>query len=75
MPGVRAPGLRLAQHHAIPRQQRPLPPIAELRAWLQQGPLLMTAPAALMREHCVGGIGYDAGGIHIRDSSRWTTLS
>jgi hypothetical protein len=48
-------------------QLRPLGSIAELEAWLNQGPLLMDGA------RWFGEIGYDAGGGYIRDSSGWDT--
>ncbi len=51
--------------------QRPLGSIAELEAWLNQGPLLMDGARWFGVGHWFVGIGYDAGGIYIRDSSGW----
>ena len=53
--------------------QRPLGTIAELEAWLNQGPLLMDGARWFGVGHWFVGIGYDAGGIYIRDSSGWDT--
>ena len=47
--------------------------IAELKAWLDQGPLLMDGARWFDEGHWFVGIGYDAGGISIRDSSGWDT--
>jgi hypothetical protein len=51
--------------------QRPLGSIAELKTWLNQGPLLMDGARWFGEGHWFVGIGYDAGGIYIRDSSGW----
>ena len=53
--------------------QRPLGSIAELKAWLDQGPLLMDGARWFGEGHWFVGIGYDSGGIFIRDSSGWDT--
>jgi hypothetical protein len=52
-------------------QPRPLGSIAELKAWLDQGPLLMDGARWFGEGHWFVGIGYDAGGVYIRDSSGW----
>jgi hypothetical protein len=52
-------------------QWRPLASIAELKAWLDQGPLLMDGARWFGERHWFVGIGYDAGGVYIRDSSGW----
>jgi hypothetical protein len=52
---------------------RPLSSIAELEAWLDAGPLLMDGARWFGEGHWFVGIGYDAGGIYIRDSSGWDT--
>jgi hypothetical protein len=49
--------------------QRPLPSIGELKAWLDFGPLLMDGARWFGEGHWFVGIGYDGGGITIRDSS------
>jgi hypothetical protein len=49
--------------------QRPLGSVAELKAWLDQGPLLMDGARWFGDGHWFVGIGYDAGGISVRDSS------
>ena len=54
-------------------QLRPMDSIAELKAWLDQGPLLMDGARWFGEGHWFVGIGYDAGGIYIRDSSGWDT--
>jgi hypothetical protein len=59
-------------HPRVPGQ-RPLGSVAELKAWLNQGPLLMDGARWFGQGHWFVGIGYDAGGIHIRDSSGWDT--
>jgi hypothetical protein len=51
--------------------QRPLGSIAELKTWLNQGPLLMDGARWFGEGHWFVGIAYDAGGIYIRDSSGW----
>ena len=53
--------------------QRPLGSIAELKAWLDQGPLLMDGARWFGQGHWFMGIGYDAVGIVIRHSSGWDT--
>jgi hypothetical protein len=74
---ARGPALAhaLAAHGLQPRTpgQRPLGSIAELEAWLNRGPLLMDGARWFGEGHWFVGIGYDAGGIHIRDSSGWDT--
>jgi len=52
---------------------RPLGSIAELEAWLDKGPLLMDGARWFGEGHWFVGIGYDAGGVFIRDSSGWDT--
>jgi hypothetical protein len=54
-------------------QLRPLSSTAELEAWLDRGPLLMDGARWFGEGHWFVGIGYDAGGISIRDSSGWDT--
>ena len=54
-------------------QLRPLSSVAELEAWLDRGPLLMDGARWFGEGHWFVGIGYDAGGIYIRDSSGWDT--
>jgi hypothetical protein len=51
--------------------QRPLGSVAELEAWLNRGPLLMDGARWFGEGHWFVGIGYDTGGIFIRDSSGW----
>ena len=60
-PGSRTPG------------SRPPGSIAELEAWLDKGPLLMDGARWFGEGHWFVGIGYDAGGVYIRDSSGWDT--
>jgi hypothetical protein len=50
---------------------RPLSSIAELEAWLDQGPLLMGGDRWFGEGHWFVGIGYDRNGVYIRDSSGW----
>jgi hypothetical protein len=52
---------------------RPLSSIAELQAWLDKGPLLMDGARWFGEGHWFVGLGYDASGIYIRDSSGWDT--
>jgi hypothetical protein len=52
---------------------RPLGSTTELEAWLNQGPLLMDGARWFGEGHWFVGLGYDAGGIYIRDSSGWDT--
>jgi hypothetical protein len=72
---ARGPALAraLAARGLQPRtpSQRPLGSIAELKAWLNQGPLLMDGANWFGEGHWFVGTGYDAGGIYIRDSSGW----
>ncbi len=49
--------------------QRPLSSISDLKAWLDQGPLLMDGHAWFGYGHWFVGIGYDQNGVYIRDSS------
>jgi hypothetical protein len=66
-----ARGLRPREPHAASGQLRPLGSIAELQAWLDQGPLLMDGARWFGEGHWFVGIGYDASGVYIRDSSGW----
>jgi hypothetical protein len=68
-----ARGLRPREPHAASGQLRPLGSIAELQAWLDQGPLLMDGARWFGEGHWFVGIGYDASGVYIRDSSGWDT--
>ena len=68
-----ARGLDPREPHASNGQLRPLGSIAELEAWLNQGPLLMDGARWFGEGHWFVGIGYDAGGVYIRDSSGWDT--
>jgi hypothetical protein len=52
---------------------RPLGSIAELKAWLDQGPLLMDGAHWFGEGHWFVGIGYDQNGLYIRDSSGYDT--
>jgi len=45
--------------------------IAELQAWLDRGPLLMDGGRWFGQGHWFVGVGYDSGGVYIRDSSGW----
>jgi hypothetical protein len=63
-----ARGLPPRQPRASNGQLRPLGSIAELQAWLDQGPLLMDGARWFGEGHWFVGIGYDAAGIYIRDS-------
>jgi hypothetical protein len=53
--------------------QRPLGSIAELKAWLDQGPLLMDGARWFDRGHWFVAVGYDQNGVYTRDSSGWDT--
>jgi len=53
--------------------QRPLGSIAELKVWLDHGPLLMDGARWFGAGHWFVGIGYDEGGVYTRDSSGWDT--
>jgi hypothetical protein len=66
-------GLEPREPRASNGQLRPLGSIAELEAWLNQGPLLMDGARWFGEGHWFVGIGYDAGGVYIRDSSGWDT--
>ena len=52
---------------------RPLAARTDLQLWLDQGPLLMDGARWFGEGHWFVAIGYDAGGIQIRDSSGWDT--
>jgi hypothetical protein len=54
-------------------QLRPLGSTADLNAWLDQEPLLMDGARWFGGGHWFVGIGYDASGISIRESSGWDT--
>jgi len=64
-------GLDPREPRASNGQLRPLGSTAELEVWLNQGPLLMDGARWFGEGHWFVGIGYDAGGIYIRDSSGW----
>ena len=49
--------------------QRPLGSIAELKGWLDQGPLLMDGARWFGEGHWFVAVGYDTGGVFTRDSS------
>ena len=49
------------------------PPLSELQAWLDQGPLLMDGASWFGEGHWFVAVGYDQNGIYIRDSSGWDT--
>jgi hypothetical protein len=72
---ARGPALArgLAAHGLRPRTpgQRPLSSILELQVWLEQGPLLMDGARWFGEGHWFVGIGHDASGIYIRDTSGW----
>jgi hypothetical protein len=68
-----ARGLQPREPHTAAGQLRPLGSIAELETWLDKGPLLMDGARWFGEGHWFVGIGYDAGGIYIRDSSGWDT--
>jgi Transglycosylase SLT domain len=74
---ARGPALAraLAGHGLRPRTpgQRPLGSVADLKAWLDQGLLLMDGGRWFGAGHWFVGIGYDQNGVHIRDSSGWDT--
>ena len=53
--------------------QRPLGSIAELKGWLDQGPLLMDGARWFGEGHWFVAVGYDTGGVFTRDSSGWDT--
>jgi hypothetical protein len=64
-------GLKPRQPRSPSGQLRPLGSIGELQVWLDHGPLLMDGGRWFSQGHGFVGIGYDAGGVHIRDSSGW----
>jgi hypothetical protein len=66
-------GLQPREPRTANGQLRPLNSITELKAWLQQGPLLMDGASWFGEGHWFVGIGYDGSGIYIRDSSGWDT--
>src|SRR5438128_1738976 len=68
-----ARGLHPREPRTSDGQLRPLGSIAELLAWLDMGPLLMDGARWFGEGHWFVGIGYDAGGVYIRDSSGWDT--
>ena len=68
-----ARGISPRQPRNADGQLRPLASVAELKAWLDQGPLLMDGARWFGEGHWFVGIGYDAGGVYIRDSSGWDT--
>jgi hypothetical protein len=68
-----ARGLRPRQPHRSDGQLAPLGSVAELKSWLEQRPLLMDCARWFGDGHWLVAIGYDAGGIAIRDSSGWDT--
>ena len=53
--------------------QKPLGSIAELKTWLDQGPLLMDGARWFGKGHWFVAVGYDQTGIYTRDSSGWDT--
>jgi hypothetical protein len=53
--------------------QKPLGSIAELKAWLDQRPLLMDGARWFDAGHWFVAVGYDQNGIYTRDSSGWDT--
>ena len=55
--------------------QRPLSSISDLKAWLDQGPLLMDGHAWFGYGHWFVGIGYDQNGVYIRDRAVTTSVS
>jgi hypothetical protein len=68
-----ARGVRPREPRGADGHLRPLASVAELEAWPDQGPLLMDGARWFDEGHWFVGIGYDAGGISIRDSSGWDT--
>jgi len=74
---ARGPALAraLAGRSLRPRapDQRPLGSMAELKVWLDQGPLLMDGARWFGEGHWFVAIGYDQGGVFTRDSSGWDT--
>jgi hypothetical protein len=71
--GLAARGLEPREPRTATGQLRPLGSVAELKAWLDQGPLLMDGARWFGEGHWFVGIGYDASGVYIRDSSGWDT--
>jgi hypothetical protein len=49
----------------------PLSSIAQLKEWLEQGPLLLDGVAWFGKGHWFVAVGYDKNGVYIRDSSGW----
>jgi hypothetical protein len=64
-------GLSPRQPRASNGQLRSVASVSELQAWLNHGPLLMDGARWFGEGHWFVGIGYDAGGVFIRDSSGW----
>ena len=64
-------GLAARQPRDAAGRLRPLASASELRAWLDQGPLLMGGDLWFGQGHWFVGIGYDQNGVYIRDSSGW----
>jgi hypothetical protein len=56
----------------VPRNAR-VHSIAELKAWLDRGPLALDGALWFGKGHWFVAVGYDDGGIYTRDSSGWDT--
>jgi hypothetical protein len=59
--------------HARTPGQQPLSSIAQLKAWLDQGPLLLDGARWFGEGHWFVAVGYDQNSIYTRDSSGWDT--
>jgi hypothetical protein len=54
-----------------PPGHRPLGSVADIEAWLEQGPLLMDGARWFGEGHWFVAIGYDNNGVYVRASSGW----
>jgi hypothetical protein len=68
-----AHGLSTEGLHPRTPGARPLGSIAELKKWLDQGPLALDGARWFGKGHWFVAVGYDQSGIYTRDSSGWDT--
>jgi hypothetical protein len=68
-----ARGIRPREPRGADGQLKPLASVAELKAWLDQGPLLMDGARWFGEGHWFVGVGYNQNGVYVRDSSGWDT--
>jgi Papain-like cysteine protease AvrRpt2 len=66
---ISARGLSAREPRASSGQLKPLGSIAELEAWLNEGPLLLDGARWFGEGHWFVAIGFDENGVYIRDSS------